>query len=65
MEEYDVAAVKDEVRRIAEELPEDATWDDVMERVYVNQAIEAGLKAAKAGEMRTVEEVRKSYGLPE
>lgn len=60
-----MAAVKDEVRRIAEELPEDATWDDVMERVYVNQAIEAGLKAAKAGEMRTVEEVRKSYGLPE
>jgi len=58
-------AVKQEVRRIAEELPDDATWDDVMEQVYVIQAIEAGLKASKEGRRRTVEEVRKSYGLPE
>jgi predicted transcriptional regulator len=54
-----------EIRRIADELPEDATWDDVMERVYVIQAIEAGLKARQEGRHRTVEEVRKSYGLPE
>jgi predicted transcriptional regulator len=60
-----VGAVKQEVRRIAEELPEDATWDDVMEQVYVIQAIEAGLKASREGRRRTVEEVRKSYGLPE
>ena len=59
-----MSAVKDEVRRIAEELPEDATWDDVMERVYVKQAIEAGLRASAEGKKRTVEEVRKSYGLP-
>lgn len=60
-----MAAVKDEVRRIAEELPDDATWDDVMERVYVQQVIDAGLKASREGRLRTVEEVRKSYGLPE
>jgi len=57
--------VKDEVRRIADELPDDATWDDVMDRIYVNQAIEAGLRSSKEGKLRTVEEVRKSYGLPE
>lgn len=60
-----MAAVKDEVRRMADDLPGDATWDDVMERVYVQQVIDAGLKASKEGELRTVEEVRKSYGLPE
>ncbi len=60
-----MGAVKQEVRRIAEELPEDATWDDVMEQVYVIQAIEAGLKASKEGRRRTVEAVRKGYGLPE
>jgi hypothetical protein len=60
-----MAAVKDEVRRIADELPEDATWDDVMDRIYVNQAIEAGLRSSKTGKLRTVEEVRKAYGLPE
>ena len=59
-----MSAVK-EVRRMAEELPEDATWDDVMERVYVQQAIAAGLEAARQGKTRTVTEVRKSFGLPQ
>lgn len=59
-----MSAVKQEVRRIADELAEDATWDDVMEQVYLKQAIEAGLKASAEGRTRTVEDVRKSYGLP-
>jgi hypothetical protein len=50
---------------MAEELPEDATWDDVMEEVYLKQAIEAGLKARADGRTRPVGEVRKSFGLPE
>ncbi|WP_343395486.1 hypothetical protein [Candidatus Amarobacter glycogenicus] len=57
--------MKQEVRRLAEDLPEDATWDDVMEEVFLKQAIEAGLKAGSEGRKRTVGEVRKSYGLPE
>lgn len=57
--------VKEEVRRLAEALPDDATWDDVMEQVYIMQAIDAGLEAKNAGKTRTVEEVRKSYGLPD
>lgn len=60
-----MGAVKQEVRRLAEELPEDATWDDVMERVYVLQAVEEGLKASREGRRRPVEDVRKSYGLAE
>lgn len=59
-----MTAVKEEVRRIADELPEDATWDDVMERVYLKQAIEAGLRASSEGKKRTVQDVRKDYGLP-
>ena len=60
-----MGGVKQEVRRLAEDLPEDATWDDVMEEVFLKQAIEAGLKAGSEGRERTVGEVRKSYGLPE
>ena len=59
-----MSAVKQEVRRLAEELPEDATWDDVMEQIFLKQAIEAGLKASAEGRTRTVEEVRASFGLP-
>ena len=43
--------VKQEVRRIADALPDDATWDDVMEQVYISQSIEAGLEAKKAGRL--------------
>ena len=60
-----MGGVKQEVRRLAEDLPEDATWDDVMEEVFLKQAIEAGLKAGSEGRKRTVGEVRKSYGSPE
>ena len=60
-----MGGVKQEVRRLGEDLPEDATWDDVMEEVFLKQAIEAGLKAGSEGRKRTVGEVRKSYGLPE
>ncbi len=60
-----MGGVKQEVRRLAEDLPEDATWDDAMEEVFLKQAIEAGLKAGSEGRKRTVGGVRKSYGLPE
>ncbi|MBK9611825.1 hypothetical protein [Candidatus Amarobacter glycogenicus] len=31
-------------------MPEDATWDDVMEEDFLKQAIEAGLKAGSKDE---------------
>lgn len=60
-----MSAVKEELRRLAKELPDDATWDDVMEHVHLMQTIAAGLKASREGKVRSVAEVRKSYGLPE
>jgi len=60
-----MSAVKEAVRRLADELPEDATWDDVMQRAYEMLVIEEGLKASREGRKRPVEEVRKSFGLPE
>lgn len=65
VKEGPMSAVKEDVRRLADELPDDATWDDVMERVYLMQAIAAGLKASREGRKRPVEEVRKSFGLPD
>ena len=60
-----MSAVKEEVRQMADALAEDATWDDVMEQVYLKQVIAAGLKASAEGRKRPVSEVRKSYGLPD
>jgi hypothetical protein len=44
-------------------LPKGATWDDVMEQVYIRQAIEAGLKSANENELIEVDEVRRRFGL--
>lgn len=44
-------------------LPNGATWDDVMEQVYIRQAIEAGLKSANENELIEVDEVRRRFGL--
>jgi hypothetical protein len=33
--------IKDEARKIIEKMPDDSTWDDLMHKVYVRQAIES------------------------
>jgi hypothetical protein len=64
-EDARMSSVKQEARKLVDDLPDDANWDDVMDRVFLQQVIAAGLQAAREGRMRTVKEVRKSYGLPE
>ena len=56
--------VKTKARETIESLPEDATWDDVMYRLYVRQKIESGLADVEAGDTIPVSEVRKRFGLP-
>jgi predicted transcriptional regulator len=65
MGELNVDDVKAETRRLIDALPPDATWDDLMERIFVRQMIEAGLKDADAGRTVSVEDVRGLFGLPE
>ncbi|NES18089.1 MAG: hypothetical protein F6K41_03980 [Symploca sp. SIO3E6] len=56
-------SVKQEARRILEELAEDATWDDLMYKIYVRQAIESGLKDSNAERTLDIEQVRAKFGL--
>jgi len=55
--------VKEEARRLVENLPEDATWDHLMYQIYVRQAVEAGLEDSEAGRTIDVREVRTRFGL--
>jgi hypothetical protein len=55
--------VKDEARRLVDQLPETSTWDDLMHEIYVRQAIESGLADSSAGRTRSVEEIRKEFNL--
>jgi hypothetical protein len=55
--------VKEEARRLVEDLPEEATWDELMYRIYVRQAIEAGLDDSRQGRTIDVDSVRSEFGL--
>jgi hypothetical protein len=56
-------SIKQEARRLLDDLPDAATWDDLMYRIYVRQAIEAGIKDSDADRTVDVKEVRKKFGL--
>lgn len=56
---------KDEAHKLIDELPADATREDLMREIYVRQAIEKGLDDSEAGRTRSVSEVRENYGLSE
>lgn len=56
--------IKEEVYHILEKLPENATWEDLMYKIYVRQSIETGLEDSKAGRTTEVKEVRAKFGLP-
>lgn len=53
-----MSAVKEAARAIVENLPEQASWDDLMYELYVKQKIEAGLAAADNGQTVPHEEVK-------
>lgn len=55
--------VKEEAKRLVEELPEEATWNDLMYEIYVRQQIEEGIKAADEGRVLSHEEVRQRFGV--
>ena len=57
-------SVKNEAKRLVENLPETASWDDLMYEVHVRQKIEEGIKAADEGRVLAHEEVRKRFGTP-
>ncbi len=56
--------VRSSARDAIEQDSEDATWDDVMYRIYVRQKIEAGLRDVENGDTLTTQEIRKRFGLP-
>ncbi len=55
---------KREAHRLVDQMPQNATWDDLMHEIYVREAIESGLSDSREGRTRDVHEVREKYGLP-
>ena len=50
---------KEEVRRLLDTLPEDASYEDIQYHIYVRQAVQLGIEAADRGEVISQEEVER------
>jgi hypothetical protein len=57
-------SVKEQAHRLLDDLPDSATWEDLIYRIYVRQAIEAGIRDSDTGRTVDVKEVRRRFGLP-
>jgi hypothetical protein len=57
------ASIKREASRLVEQLPDDATWEDLILQILVRQNVEKGLEDSLASRTTPVNEVRREYGL--
>lgn len=56
--------IKDEARRLVDELPQNATWTDFARLVIERQRIEEGIADLDAGITWTSSEIREKLNLP-
>ena len=54
-----MSMVKEEVKKLIDRLPEQATWDDIMYEFYVKKKLSVALKAAEEGRVVSHKEVKK------
>lgn len=53
--------VKKEAIRVIDKLPDHATWDDIMNELYVKQKLAAALQAARESRVVSHESVKKKF----
>ena len=56
-------AIKDEARRLVEQLPDDATWEDLQYQIYFRQAVLVGLLDSQAGRVVPHDEAKRQFDL--
>ncbi len=57
-------SIKKSAARLVRELPEFASWDDLMYQILVRQKIEAGLEDLRDGRVHDHQAIRREFGLP-
>ena len=57
--------LKKEAHQLIDQLPETATWDDLVHEMAVRRSIERGLADGNASRLTDVKDVRREFGLPE
>ena len=57
--------IKQQARKLVEDLPEDITWDDLVYEVITRREVEKGLADSQAGRTTPVDDVAKEFGISE
>ncbi len=55
--------IKEQAHKLVEELPDDATWEQLEYKIYVRRKIEQGLESIEKGDTLSTDEVRERFGL--
>ena len=53
--------IKQALHSLADQLPDNATWKDVVYEAYVRQEIEAGLSEARRSEFASADDVQAAF----
>ncbi len=56
-----MSVAKEEARKLLDEIPENASWDDIMYQFYVRKKIEVALREAEDGDVVSHEEMKKRF----
>ena len=56
-----MSIVREEAKKLLDNLPDQASWDDVMYEMYVRKKIDEGVKAANEGRFVSNEDVKKRF----
>ena len=54
-----MSSVKEEIKKMLDDIPDDVTFEDVQYHIYVREKIERGLKDIEEGRVLTQEEVER------
>jgi hypothetical protein len=57
-------SIKKAAARLVRQLPESASWDDLMYEILVRQKIEAGLADIQDGHKHDHASIRREFGIP-
>jgi hypothetical protein len=58
-----VSIIKDEAKKIIDNLPDNVTWEDIIYEMYVRQKIDTGLKDVKEGNIISHNEIQDRFTL--
>lgn len=56
-----MSSAKDEAIKAISHLPDEASWDEIMYKIYVKRKVEEGLRAADEGRTTSHEEVKELF----